>query len=89
VLDYKLILTSRAMADLRKLNRQIQDRVLSKLRWLADNAETVRHDTLGGDLSLFSRLRVGDYRAIDSISSDQRVVIVHAIGHRTDVYRRG
>ena len=30
----------------------------------------------------------GDYRIVDRIDDDRRVVVIQAIGHRADIYRR-
>lgn len=86
---YKLFLTQRAAADLQRLDGRTRKGILNKLQSLADNAEVVKHEQLSGSLSLFSKLRVGDYRAIYSFSSEERIVAVHAVGHRTDIYRPG
>jgi mRNA interferase RelE/StbE len=33
------------------------------------------------------RLRVGDYRVLLTIDDTARIVTIHAVGHRRDVYR--
>jgi mRNA interferase RelE/StbE len=34
------------------------------------------------------KLRVGDYRVVYELIHEEQVVMVHAIGHRREVYRR-
>jgi mRNA interferase RelE/StbE len=35
----------------------------------------------------FSRIRVGDYRVVDPIEDERRVVVVVAVGHRREIDR--
>ena len=44
-------------------------------------------EALTGDLRGLYKLRVGDYRVLYEILHDQETIIVHIIGHRSDVYR--
>ena len=41
-------LTPTAEDDLDRLDTTVADRVIAKLRWLAENADTVRVETLSG-----------------------------------------
>jgi mRNA interferase RelE/StbE len=85
--SYRLFITAQAMLDLQKLKIQARDRILSKLNWLAENAEAIKHERLTGGFSLFCKLRMGDYRAIYSVSAEDRTIAIHAVGHRTQIYR--
>jgi hypothetical protein len=40
-----------------------------------------------GNLSDFYKLRVGDYRVIYEIVREETTILVHAVGHRSKVYR--
>ncbi len=73
--------------DLEGLDSHIRKRILKRLKWFADNAENVRHETLGGSQSDFFKLRVGDYRILyDLIESDQ-LLRIFQIDHRSNIYR--
>jgi mRNA interferase RelE/StbE len=48
-------------------------RVVRALRWELEGLRSARR---------------GDYRIVYRIDDDRRVVVIHAIGHRADVYRR-
>ena len=61
--------------------------VLDRLRWLADNVESVRHKALTAQLKGAFSLRVGDYRAIYSLDRTQYRLVVHFVRHRSKVYR--
>ena len=76
--------------QLRKLDRQIQKRLLD---WLDDRIEgckNPRHfgEPLHGDISGLWRYRVGDYRLICEIQEHQLVVLALTIGHRREIYLR-
>ena len=83
---YTLQFTDRALADLKRLDKPIARRILSKLEWLAANTAVIAHVPLSGDWSGFYRLRVGDYRVIYRLDRDNRLIVVDIIGHRSEVY---
>lgn len=79
-----------AERQLRKLDRNIQKRILD---WLDDRIEgckNPRHfgEPLKGGHAGFWRYRIGDYRIICDIQDENVVVLVLTIGHRRHVYRR-
>ncbi len=79
-----------ALADLKKLDRQIQREILDYLEKRIANAEEPR--ALGKPLrhSKFGlwRYRVRDYRIICELRDMQLRVLVVAIGHRSTVYEK-
>jgi mRNA interferase RelE/StbE len=50
--------------------------------------ETARLETLTGELAGFHKLRVGDYRVIYLILHDEQTLVVNAVGHRREIYRK-
>jgi len=54
--------------------------------WNACAPEALSGDLKG--LKGFYKLRVGDYRVIYEILYEERTIVVHAIGHRRDIYRK-
>ncbi len=83
---YSLQITLEAKEDLRRLDKKIAERIVKKLRWLAENAVMVNHEALTGGWSGFFRWRIGDYRAIYQLDHNGRILIVALIGHRREVY---
>lgn len=80
-----------AERQLRKLDRYVQRRILD---WLDDRIEgckNPRHfgEPLKGDHAGLWRYRVGDYRILCDIRDQEVVVLVLAIGHRRQIYKRG
>ena len=86
---YRVEFTNTAENDLSRLDRTVAQQVLDKLRWLADNAESVRHKALTAQLKSAFSLRIGNYRAIYSLDQMERRVLVHFVRHRSEVYRVG
>ena len=84
--SYTLQFSDRALARLKRLDKPIAQRILSKLEWLATNAALVVHTPLTGDWSGFYRLRVGDYRVIYRLDRDNHLILVEVIGHRSEIY---
>lgn len=79
-----------AEKQLRKLDRQVQKRLLD---WLWDRIEgckNPRHfgEPLRGDLTGLWRYRVGDYRIVCEIQDEKLVVLALALGHRREIYSR-
>lgn len=79
---YELLFTREFLRRLRKLDRQVQVRILRDLRVLEDNPFCGKR--LLGRLSGLFSLRVGDFRIIYSVSGDR--VIIRTVGHRREVY---
>ena len=80
-------LTPTAEDDLNRLDTTVADRVIAKLRWLAENVDTVRVETLSGQWRGACKLRVGDYRVIYTRDLAARRIVVHFVRHRSDVYK--
>ena len=86
-MTYGVEFTRTAENDLSRLDRTVAQQVLDRLRWLADNADSVSHKALTAQFKGAFSLRIGDYRAIYSYNRTQRRIIVHMARHRSEVYR--
>lgn len=84
---YQVRFLDSASKDLKKLDRTISNRIVDKIRWLANNFLNIKHDRLAGDLADFYKVRVGDYRIIYEVLTTEKVIIIHAIGHRKEIYK--
>lgn len=82
---YRVEFTSEAEDDLSRLNKPVAQRVLKKIRWLAENFEAITPEPLTGDLKGFYKLRVGDYRVFYTFGPDE--LIIHLVQHRREVYK--
>lgn len=84
---YRLAFVPGVEDDLKRLDRPIRQRILRKTQWLAEHADELPHEPLSRQWAGMYKLRVSDYRVVYGLDHDQRVVTVHAIGHRREVYR--
>jgi mRNA interferase RelE/StbE len=85
-MTYYVEFTSEATDGLEQLTSTIQQRILSKIRWLSENLDDLTPQALSADLSGLFKLRVGDYRIIYSFDTNKQCITVHKVGHRRDVY---
>lgn len=85
---YRVEFTDTAVEDLSRLDRTAAQQALNRIRWLADNVESVRHKALAVEFRGAFSLRIGDYRAIYSLDRAELKVVVHFVRHRSKVYRR-
>ncbi len=84
---YQIRILELASRELARLDKQVGRRIVKRIHWLAENLDDVKPVALKGDLAGFYKLRVGDYRVIYEILHDERVIVIHVIGHRRKVYR--
>ena len=84
---YDVVFADRAQSDVRRLDRAAAQRVLEKLRWLAENFEATKLRALTGPEHGLFKLRVGDYRVVYSCDQKKREIEVHRVRHRREVYR--
>jgi len=85
---YRLRFLDSAEKEFEKLDRSVSVRLLRKLTWLAVNADLITEAGLSGDRSNLSKLRDGDYRILYEILHQEKTVIVHDVGHRSEIYKR-
>lgn len=84
---FELVRSTTFDKRLRKLDRQIQRRVLVALFELVElpdpteRLKPLQHSKVG-----LWRLRVGDYRVIVSVQNSELTVIAIDVGHRSSIY---
>jgi len=82
-MTYEILFSDRALKHLKKMERDIQERVITVLERIRIKPE--KYVTkLVGDPGY--KLRVGDYRIIMDIDSKKLQVLVLKIGHRKNIY---
>ncbi len=79
-----------AERQLKKLDAPIQKRILDWLDERLEGCKNPRHfgEPLKGDHAGFWRYRIGDFRVLCEIQDEKIIVLVLAIGHRREVYKR-
>jgi mRNA interferase RelE/StbE len=83
---YSIQFTPHAQRDFAALERGAQQRLRRRIDRLAEDPFPAGARKLHAE-EPFYRIRVGDYRVIYEVGTDQLVVIVVKIGHRREVYR--
>ena len=81
---YELVYSSNALKVLEKLEKNVQERIISALERLRIRPESCDIKRLVGMPGY--RFRVGDYRVIFDIDKNELKILVLKIGHRKNVY---
>ena len=76
-----------ASDELAALDHAIAERVWKKLQWVAEHFDHLVPERLSGELKGLFKLRIGAYRAVYSCDLERRVIVIHLIGHRRDIYK--
>lgn len=84
---YRVEFTAGAERDLSRLDAPIAQRVLKRVRWLAENFELIRPEPLSGEWKGVFKLRAGDYRVLYTYDRAEQKIVVHFIRHRREVYK--
>ena len=73
--------------DFKRLDTQVAQRILNKIKWLSENFELITPQPLKGQWKGKLKLRMGDYRVIYSINENEKRITIHMAGHRREIYR--
>lgn len=81
---YEIILSEKALKQLKKLERSIQERIINALERIRIRPESYVTKLIG---ETSYKLRVGDYRAVLDLKKDKPIISVLKIGHRKNIYK--
>lgn len=84
--SYKVHLKHSAEKDLRKLSKEILSRIFQEIEDLGSDPFPDQVVKLSGADRLY-RVRVGDYRIVYEVDTREKLVTIHHIRHRREVYR--
>jgi mRNA interferase RelE/StbE len=84
---YAIRLLKSASRELEGLDKGVATRIVRRLNWLAQNLDSINPEPLKGRLRGLYKLREGDYRIGYEILRGERVIIIHLIGHRREIYK--
>ena len=84
--SYRVFFKPSVEKDLASLPKGMASRAVARIEGLAQKAFPPGSVKLSGAEGLF-RLRMGDYRIVYEVDSKMRVVTVHYVRHRREVYR--
>jgi len=80
---YEVILTQKAENQLKKLEKNIQERIIAVLERVRIRPEIYFQRLVGEKLY---KLRVGDYRVIADINNTKLIIFIIKVGHRKNIY---
>ena len=86
-MDYSVELKTEALVSLERLTQVEKNRIIRKIYWLATNFDSITPDYLTANLAGLFKLRVGNYRVVYSFNRELRIITIHIIGHRSEIYR--
>ena len=82
-MTYKVLFSDLALKQLRKLDREMRQRIITTIERIRIRPDTYIRKLIGDE---GYRLRVGNYRVILDIDKEQLVILILRIGHRRNVY---
>ena len=85
---YRVRLLDAASKDLARLDKPVARRIVERVHWLAKNLADTTLEALTGELDGLFKLRIGDYRVVYELIHDEQLIMIHAIGHRREIYRK-
>ncbi len=82
---YRIVYRPAVLDDLAKIEKAVAQRLLEKTKWLASNAENVRHEPISPDLPGLSKYAVGEWRIFYSIDRHDHLLDVHMIANQKEL----
>ena len=58
---YEILFTNTALESIKKIDKEIRNRLISKIEWLSQNMDLIRPSRLKGNFSTLYKLRFGNY----------------------------
>ncbi len=86
-MKYGVAFSREAATSLGRLDPEVAQRILDRIKWLSLHIDDVNHKALTGHLRGAFKLRVGDYRVIYELNHTAQTLMVRLIAHRSEVYR--
>jgi mRNA interferase RelE/StbE len=89
-MPYTLLTTPEFEKEYSKLSPEVAGRIKEKLGFLASHPDLLRFPLKGLPDSLkgLHKYRIGDYRVLLWPDHEQHQIILYAVAHRSEIYRR-
>jgi mRNA interferase RelE/StbE len=85
VVSYSVLIKPSAAKEMENIPKRDLQRIVKRIRLLADNPRPVGSEKLSGDEKY--RIRQGDYRVVYAIDDQSGTVVVVKVGYRREIYR--
>jgi len=82
-LTYEVKIKPKAIKQLKKLPKEITERILKKIVFIKDTPQSFMKKLESKDIW---SLRAGDYRVLIDIYEDKKLMEIIKIGHRKEIY---
>ena len=82
---YEIIFSQKAKKQLFRLEKNIQERIITALERIRIRPEAYITKLVGGP---GYKLRVGDYRLIMDLDNNNLLILVIKVGHRKNIYKK-
>jgi len=84
---YKIAFTKQAYKSLRRIPKNVVDRIRKKLDQIAEDPFATHPNVSKLQNRPGYRVRIGDWRVIYDIRNEELVIMVLKVGSRGDIYR--
>lgn len=84
-MSFEILWDPKAVSQLRKLPKDISSRIVKKVRLVGETGiglEMLKEHEYG------FRIRIGDYRALCDVYYNPNRIVIRAVAHRRNVYKR-
>lgn len=85
-MTFNILWKASAERDLKKLDRQSIPKILTAIEALSENPLSAKCRKLKGAESSY-RIRIGDYRAVYQVNTQDKTIVIYHIRHRKEAYR--
>ena len=84
---YSVEFSSHALEDVSKLDKAVSNRILKKIEWLTAHFDAIIPQPLKGKFQGTYKLTVGDWRVLYTANTTEKIITVHLVGHRSEIYK--
>ena len=81
---YEVIFSAKAEEQFKKLEKEVQKRIIAVLERIRIRPESYV-SKLVGESSY--KVRIGDYRAIIDLDKNKLIILILKVGHRKNIYK--
>ena len=85
---WSVLLSAYAEAELAGLTKSIQEDIVGRFAWFAENFDSLPPVPLHADWRGYYKLRVGDYRIAYKINYESHLLLIERIRHRSVAYKK-
>jgi mRNA interferase RelE/StbE len=88
VTSYSPRILKNASRQLKTLDPPVARRIVDVISWLAQHFEELKPEALKGNLAGLFKYREGDYRIIYEPLHKEKFLVIHEVGHRSEIYKK-